>query len=244
MIRAAYGIHYDQSSLAISEGLYFSAPYYNLNVYYPIEGLYNLSLSNPFPSNFPYPYPASATAFERNLRTPYIQQWNFGIQRQTGKSRVAEIDYVGSKGTRLIDSRDINQGLPSTNPNYLRPNPYFADVDIIESNANSIYHSLQARFEQRLSKGLSALASYTYSKSIDDASGFFTTTGDPNFPQNSYDLSAERGRSDFDIRQRFTLSYAYDLPIAKGHRWLGGWQSFGVLTFQTGQPFTVMLLSG
>jgi len=242
VIRAAYGIHYDQSSLAISEGLYFSAPYYNLSVFYPIEGLYNLSLSNPFPNDFPYPYPASATAFERNLRTPYIQQWNFGIQRQVGKSRVAEIDYVGSKGTRLIDSRDINQGLPSTNPNNLRPNPYFSDVDIIESNGNSIYHSLQARFEQRLSKGLSALASYTYSKSIDDASGFFTTTGDPNFPQNSYDLSAERGRSDFDIRQRLTLSYAYDLPIAKGHRWLGGWQSFGVLTFQTGQPFTVMLV--
>ena len=243
VIRAAYGIHYDQSSLAISEGLYFSAPYYNLNVFYPIEGLYSLSLSNPFPNNFPYPYPASATAFERNLRTPYIQQWNFGIQRQVGKSRVAEIDYVGSKGTRLIDSRDINQGLPSTNPNNLRPNPYFSDVDVIESNANSIYHSLQARFEQRLSKGLSALASYTYSKSLDDASGFFTTTGDPNFPQNSYDLSAERGRSDFDIRQRLTISYAYDLPIATGHRWLGGWQSFGVLTFQTGQPFTVALLS-
>ena len=61
-------------------------------------------------------------------------------------------------------------------------------------------------------------------------------------PQNSYDLSAERGRSDFDIRQRFTLSYAYDLPVLKGHRWSGGWRSFGVLTFQTGQPFTVALL--
>ena len=243
MIRAAYGIHYDQSSLAIGEGLYFSAPYYNLNVYYPIQGLYNLSLSNPFPSNFPYPYPASATAFQRDLRTPYIQQWNFGVQRQLGKSRVAEIAYVGSKGTRLIDSRDINQAHPSTNPNNLRPNPYFSDVDIIESQGNSIYHSLQARFEQRLSKGLSALASYTYAKSIDDASGFFTTTGDPNFPQNSYKLSAERGRSDFDIRQRFTVSYAYDLPIATGHRWLGGWQSFGVLTFQTGTPFTVALLA-
>jgi len=243
VVRAAYGIHYDQSSLAIGEGLYFSAPYYNLNVYYPIQGLYNLSISNPFPSNFPYPYPASATAFERGLRTPYIQQWNFGIQRRLGKARMAEIAYVGSKGTRLIDSRDINQAHPSTNPNNLRPNPYFSDVDIIESQGNSVYHSLQARFEQRLSKGLSALASYTYAKSIDDASGFFTTTGDPNFPQNSYDLSAERGRSDFDIRHRFTLSYAYDLPIATGHRWLGGWQSFGVLTFQTGQPFTVALLA-
>ncbi len=242
VFRAAYGIHYDQSSLAPGEGLYFSAPYYNLNVYFPIQGLVNLSISNPFPSNFPFPFPASATAFERGLRTPYIQQWNFGIQRQLGKSRVFEIAYVGSKGTRLIDSRNINQPKPSTNQQNPGPNPRFSDIDVIESQANSVYHSLQARLQQRLSNGLSLLASYTYSKSIDDASGFFSTTGDPNFPQNSYDLSANRGRSDFDIRQRFTLSYAYDLPIFKGHRFLGGWQSFGVLAFQTGQPFTVALL--
>jgi hypothetical protein len=242
VVRAAYGIHYDQSSLAPGEGLYFSAPYYNLNVYFPIEGVFTPSLSDPFPSNFPYPYPASATAFQRNLQTPYYQQWNFGIQQQIGKYEVLEVAYVGTKGTHLIDSRDINQPQPSTNPNYERPNPEFADINIVESAANSIYHSLQARFQQRLFAGATFLASYTYSKSIDDASGFFSTAADPNFPQNSYDLSAERGRSDFDIRHRFVESFAYDLPIARGHRWLGGWQTFGVITLQTGQPFTVALL--
>jgi hypothetical protein len=241
-VRAAYGIHYDQSSLAPGEGLYFSAPYYNFNLYYPVPGLVNLSLANPFPSGFPFPYPGSAIAFQRDLRMPYAQQWNLGVQRQLGKSRVLEIAYVGSKGTHLTDSRNINQPRPSVNQQNPGPNPSFSEIDIIESQANSIYHSLQARLQQRLWHGLSLLASYTYAKSIDDASGFFNTTGDPNFPQNSYDLGAERGRSDFDIRQRFTLSYAYDLPVFKGHRWLGGWQSFGVLTFQTGQPFTVALL--
>jgi hypothetical protein len=242
VFRAAYGIHYDQSPLAPGEGLYFSAPYYNFNLFYPIQGLVNLSLTNPYPSNFPFPYPGSAIAFQRDLHTPYIQQWNFGVQRQLGKSRVLEVAYVGSKGTHLIDSRNINQPPPSVHQQNPGPNPYFSEIDIIESQANSAYHSLQARLQQRLWRGLSWLASYTYAKSIDDASGFFNTTGDPNFPQNSYDLSAERGRSDFDIRQRFTLSYAYDLPFSKGHRWRGGWQSFGVLTFQTGQPFTVALL--
>jgi len=242
VFRAAYGIHYDQSSLAPGEGLYFSAPYYNFDLYYPIQGLVNLSLSDPFPSNFPFPYPGSAIAFQSNLRTPYVQQWNFGVQRQIGEQRVLEIAYVGSKGTHLIDSRNIDQPQPSVNQENPGPNPNFSEIDIIESQANSTYHSLQARLQQRLWQGLSLLASYTYAKSIDDASGFFNTTGDPNFPQNSYDLSAERGRSDFDIRQRFTLSYAYDLPLFKRHRWRGGWQSFGVLTFQTGQPFTVALL--
>ena len=240
--RAAYGIHFDQSPLAPGEGIYFSAPYYNFSLYYPIQGLVNLSLENPFPSNFPFPYPGSAIAFQRNLRTPYMQQWNFGVQRSLGNPRVLEIAYVGSKGTHLIDSRNINQPRPSTNRQNPGPNPSFSEIDVIESQANSTYHSLQARFQQRLSKGLSMLASYTFAKSIDDASGFFNTTGDPNFPQNSYDLSAERGRSDFDIRQRFTLGYAHDLPAFKGHRWMGGWQSFGVLTFQTGRGFTVALL--
>jgi hypothetical protein len=244
VFRAAYGIHYDQSPLAPGEGLYFSAPYYNFNLYYPIQGLVNLSLTNPFPSNFPLPYPGSAIAFQRDLGTPYAQQWNFGVQWQLGKSRVFEMAYVGSKGTHLIDSRNINQPQPSVNRQNPGPNPYFSEIDIIESQANSTYHSLQGRLQQRLWRGLSLLASYTYAKSIDDASGFFNTTGDPNFPQNSYNLSAERGRSDFDMRQRFTLSYAYDLPVFKGHRWMGGWQSFGVLTLQTGQPFTVALLPG
>ena len=242
VLRAAYGVHYDQSSLAPGEGLYFSAPYYNFNLYYPVQGLVNLSLADPFPSDFPFPYPGSAIAFQSGLRTPNVQQWNFGVQRQLGKSRVFEIAYVGSKGTHLIDSRNINQPQPSVNQQNPGPNPYFSEIDIIESQANSVYHSLQARLQQRLWRGLSLLVSYTLAESIDDASGFFNTTGDPNFPQNSYDLSAERGRSDFDMRQRFTLSYAYDLPVLKGHRWSGGWQSFGVLTFQTGQPFTVALL--
>jgi len=241
-LRAAYGIYFDQSSLAPGEGIYFSAPYYKFNVYYPVPGLVNLSLTNPFPSNFPFPYPGSAIAFQRNLRTPYMQQWNFGVQLQLGYARVIEIAYVGSKGTHLVDSRNINQPQPSINQPNPGPNPNYSEIDIIESQANSTYHSLQARFQQRLWQGLSMLASYTFAKSIDDASGFFNTTGDPNFPQNAYDLSAERGRSDFDIRQRFTLSYGYDLPLLKGHRRLGGWQSYGVIAFQTGAPFTVALL--
>ncbi len=241
VIRGAYGIHYDQSSLAPGEGLYFSAPYFTLNLFIPFQGLPPVILENPFPAGFPQFLGASATAFQRDLRTPYLQHWNFGVQQRLGGSRVLEVAYVGSKGTRLFDSRDINQPLPSNAPQYVRPNRAFEDIDIIESQGNSIYHSLQTRFEQRFSHGLSALASYTYGKSIDNTSGIFSSAGDPNFPQNSRNLAAERGRSNFDVAHRFVLSYGYDLPIAKGNRLLGGWQTFGVMSFQTGQPFTVAL---
>jgi hypothetical protein len=91
------------------------------------------------------------------------------------------------------------------------------------------------------------LASYTWSKSLDDASNFFSSAGDPNFPQDSYNVRAERGRSNFDLRHRLALSYSYDLPFRKfDSRWLtaltGGWQTYGILTFQSGRPFTVALL--
>jgi hypothetical protein len=252
VVRAGYGIYYDQSSLAPGEGLYFSPPYFNFNVYYPLGPTAPLLLDNPFPSNFPLPTPSSALAFQRDLRTPYVQQWNFNIEHALGGSRMVEVGYVASKGTGLIGARDINQPQPTPAPTYVRPVPQFADINLVESNRNSVYHSLQARLEQRLDFGLSLLASYTWSKSIDNDSSFFSSAGDPNYPQNSYNLRAERGLSNFDVRQRVAVSYSYDLPFGSGRallydggllsRVLSGWKTLGILQFQTGQPFTVALL--
>ena len=85
---------------------------------------------------------------------------------------------------------------------------------------------------------LSGLVSYTYGKSTDDASGFFTSAGDPNFPQDSRNPAAEYGRSSFDVRHRAAVSLAYDLPFT-GSTWVEDWQLQGVLTVQSGRPFTV-----
>jgi hypothetical protein len=241
VIRAAYGIYYDQSALAPSEGLYFNAPYYDFHLYQTLPQ-FPLLLHDPFPSNYPFPIPASALAIQRDLATPYIQHWNANIQQEFGKNRVLEVGYVASKGSKLISPRDINQPQPSASASYQRPNPRFDDIAILESRGNSIFHSLQTKFQQRLTAGLAVLAAYTYGKSIDDGSGFFASTGDPNFPQNSYDLRAERGLSNFDVRHRATISYSYNLPLG-GNRWLRGWQTHGSLAFQTGRPFTVALLS-
>jgi len=134
-----------------------------------------------------------------------------------------------------------------------RPNPRFDDINLLESRANSNYHALQARYQQRLSRGFSGLVSYTWSKSIDDASNFFSSAGDPNFPQNSYNVRAERGRSNFDVPHRLSVSYSYLFPFGKGRTYLAdsgwattlltGWETFGIVTMQSGRPFTVALLS-
>ena len=255
VLRAGYGVYYDQSPLAPGEALYFNAPYFDFNLFFSLPGL-PLTVNNPFPSFFPFPLPDSALAIQRDLRTAYMQQWSATVQQQLGRSRVLEIAYVGSKGTNLLSARDINQPAPSVLPPGLpfvpRPNPRFDDITEIESRASSRYDSLQARFQQRLDSGLALLASYTWSKSTDDASNFFSSAGDPNFPQDSNNPQAERGRSNFDVRHNLSVSYSYDLPFGKGQAhladrgWvstlLSGWQSFGIVSIRSGRPFTVALL--
>ncbi|HKY04722.1 MAG TPA: carboxypeptidase regulatory-like domain-containing protein, partial [Blastocatellia bacterium] len=155
VLRAGYGIYYDQSALAPGEGLYFSPPFFDLSLFFTVQGVTTVTLNDPFPANFPIPLPDSTIAFQRDLRTPYMQHWNVNIQQQLGRSRVLEVGYVGSKGSKLIAARDLNQPLPSPvfpNP---RPLPQFDDINIIESRANSIYNSLQVRFQQNLDFGLS-----------------------------------------------------------------------------------------
>jgi hypothetical protein len=255
VVRAGYGVYYDTSPLAPGEALYFNKPYFDFNLFFPLPGL-PLTLSDPFPAFFPFALPDSAQAIQRDLRTPYMQHWNLNVQRELGHNRILEVGYVGSKGTKLLSARDLNQPQPSALPPGLpfvpRPIPQFDEINTIESRASSNYHSLQARLQQRLSAGLTLLTSYTWSKSIDDASNFFPSAGDPNYPQNSYDLRAERGRSNFDVEHRLSVSYVYDLPFGKGRAYLAdngawskilsGWQTSGIVTLQSGRPFTVALL--
>ncbi len=148
---------------------------------------------------------------------------------------------------RCITGRDLNQPRPSAQAPNLRPNPFFSDITILESAGRSSYNSLQLQFEQRNVSGLSLLAAYTLGKSEDDASGFFTSAGDPNFPQDSLDLEAEYGRSSFDVRHRLSVGFAWELPFGEARdgfvgALLSDWQLSGVVTLQSGRPFTVALL--
>jgi len=251
VVRGGYGIYYDQSALAPGEGLYFNQPFFDFRLFFPIpEQNVFLSLDDPFPGTFPVPVPPSALTFQRDLATPYLHQWNVGIQREIGNGRTLEVAYVASRGRSLIRGRDINQPRPSPSVPNLRPNPLFADIIAIESMARSEYDALQVRFQERLSAG-AVLVSYTLADSTDDASGFFTSTGDPNFPQDNNAPEAEHGPSGFDVRHRFTATFSYELPFGPGHRlasrgWtaalFGDWQAAGIISLRSGAPFTVTLL--
>ncbi|MBZ5652607.1 MAG: TonB-dependent receptor [Acidobacteriia bacterium] len=190
-------------------------------------------------------------SLDPRLRTPYNQQWHFGVQYQLPADTVFEVSYAGSRGLKLFafyngnqavptadqeapfaPRRPVKKALPGAGPCELDTpdncDPAFdTTIATFRSNAFSNYHSLQARLEKRLSHGLQFQGSYTYSHALDTASsanlGSFATGDfrDQRFPNLEY------GNADFDIRHRFVFSYAYDLPFGKGQ--LFGGNATGIL---------------
>jgi hypothetical protein len=146
-----------------------------------------------------------------------------------------------------VNQRRLYSGCTLANPN----NCIYSSVGEIASVANSNYNALETSLRKRFSHGLSFLASYTWSHSIDDVSSFNITgsasqpvAGENDLAQNPFDLAAERGRSMFDSHHRFVLSYQWSLPfLGHSHSWygrvLGNWQLNGILTAMSGGPFTV-----
>jgi hypothetical protein len=246
VVRGGYGLYFNQGALATGEGLYFNPPYYDFRLYAlhldPRTGVPPVALHDPFPKDYPVILPPPVTAYQRDLQTGRLEHWSVSVQRQLGGRRVVEAAYVGSRGNDLIAARDLNQPRPSPIPGYQRPNPAFDDVTFIESRGTSHYNALQLKFQQRFDRGLSLLSAYTFGKSTDDASGFFASTGDPNFPQDSLHPELEKGRSSFDLRHRFSLSFSWELPGGSAVSLLRDMELQGILTFQSGPPFTVALL--
>ena len=251
VVRAGWGVYYNFSDLATGQGIYFNPPFFNALLFFPSQ-LAPLTINQPWPEGQAAPLPPSVTTYDQNLRTSYAQQWNFTVQSELFKDTVLSIGYNGTRGTKLVGARDINQAQPSpAQPNY-RPLPTFSDINLIASGFDSVYHSLQAQFQCRLQSGLTGLFSYTWAKSIDNASNFFASAGDANYPQDSNNIAAERARSSFDVPHRFTGSFVYQLPFGPGKalgsdwsgaaaRLLSGWQLNGIVSLQTGQPYSVAL---
>jgi len=144
----------------------------------------------------------------------------------------------------VIDNFILPNGIAAI-PNVART-PFFGYAQLFqaEDTISSHYNSLQAKLDKRFSHGLSLLGAYTWSHSIDGASVFFGSGANATtiFPQDNYNLKAERGNSDFDIRHRLSLSVLYELPTARAlPKLLGnGWQVGAILSLQTGQPFSVL----
>jgi hypothetical protein len=217
-------------------------------------------LSNPRPNYFPatpgFVLPAN------DLATPYAQHWGLTVERELKRNLLVSLAYVGTKGTNLLRFAHPNLGpnaIPvidgsilsgaeinftgtfvSPGEGFRRRFPLLGSFTSIESDVNSNYHGLQAESTLRLTRGVQFTAAYTWSHAIDEVSDIFDLAGARSLPQNSLDRRGERGDANFDVRHRFVQSFIWDLPALGKNRFLGGWQLAGVLTLQTGQPFTVI----
>ena len=213
-------------------------------------------LSQGFPANsLTDPNTPQLFTLDPKLITPYVDQWHISTQYQLPFETLFEITYAGSKGTKLYAFLNGNQAAPSAVPGAdtasRRPIPTInAGISLFNSTANSEYHSLQLRAEKRFSKGLSFLAAYTWSHSLDEASN--ANLGAQNNDGYRWFVHPEweHGNSDFDIRHRLALSYIYELPFGHGQhfganasgaaeRVIGGWQVGGITSLSTGNWFTV-----
>ncbi len=271
VVRAAYGIFYDPYYTGQGGPLQSpnSAPPY---LQTPQAGFPVASFSDPFGGvnmfDGGFAQPMTLLTLDKNLRLPYAQDWNLGVEKSFGGDWLLEAGYVGTKGTKLPRFIEGNPAVfipgQSTEDNVNERRLYsgctldpasppcnFASVGLIAGIANSTYHALEVSLKKRFSHGLSFLSSYTLSKTLDDVSSFNITgsasqsvAGENDLAQNPFDLEAEHGRSMFDARHRLVLSYQWSMPFFKhpenwyGHI-LGNWQVNGITTLMSGTPFTV-----
>jgi len=240
VLHAGYGVFYDTTILEANSGLYFNPPYFELSLFFP-SAQRLLTLRDPFPAGGGIRPAASLNTIQPDYRTAYAQHWNVAVEQELWRRVVVRAAYAGSKGTKLLRRRDINQ--PGPRPgmvNANRPIPGFGAITFFESGSSSTFHSGQLSVERRFRPGVTFSAAYTFAKSLDDMSELLASSGDSSFPQNSHDLRSERGRSNFDIRRRLVFYASYDLPLGRS-RLARGWQAHAIGAVQSGPPLTPAL---
>lgn len=206
------------------------------------------------------------SSYERDPHRAYAQQWNFNVQRQIGASWLLEAGYSGAKGVHLLNRYDGNFAPPG--PGNINANRPIRSIVIPPSgfvasplggvyrnvfNGNSNYHALVAKIEKRLSKGLTLLSSFTWSKAIGDVCSDAADGNASNCGfQNPLNMRAERSLDNQDQRYRFSTSALYDLPVGRGRRWgaqmpryldalAGGWGLGGIFSVRAGMPYSIVV---
>ncbi|HEV3201430.1 MAG TPA: hypothetical protein VGZ73_26200, partial [Bryobacteraceae bacterium] len=246
VVRGGYGIYYANSLLnPIRNDL--------TNVYpFAVSQTFNrvasqpqaLTLGDPFPAKLAsLPGVTNANGFELHPRPQYLQGYSFSIERQLGAVTTLEVEYTGSRGTHLERQYDLNQPFRSAalrlpNGTFPRPFPGFGTINFYAFGSNSVYNAGSVTLRRIFRNGFFYGLTYVYGKSIDNASQVSgSSAGDYPGAQDSRDLRAERGRSDWDNGHSLLMFGSYVLPL-RGGPWVRGWQISTTARLYTGQPFT------
>ncbi|HEX3743836.1 MAG TPA: carboxypeptidase regulatory-like domain-containing protein [Bryobacteraceae bacterium] len=242
VLRAGFGIYTNQAAYSVLQNLAENMPFFLLktvaNGATPEYTTQDILSFNPTGV-------IGANGVSHNFAIEYNEVWNAALQQRLAANSSIEVDYIGSR-TIHADSATV-QNVPSVYGG-VRPYPQLAAFSSIRWDGWATFQALDLRYSYRFSRGLSFDASYTWSKSIDDASDAGITNAEYNLPQDPFAMPLEKGLSSFDHRQRVTLDAVYDLPFGRHSSGLmrgltGGWRGSTIFLVQSGSPFTVNLSS-
>jgi hypothetical protein len=243
VVRASFGIYTNQAAYSVLQNLAENVPFFLLKTVgntatTPTYTAQNILAANPTGV-------IGANGVNHNFAIEYNEVWNATVQRAITPSTTVEAEYIGSRTVHADSSTAVNVPMTFGGP---RPYPDLNAFTTIRWDGWATFQGLTLKAVRRFTNGLSFYSTYTWSKSIDDASDAGTTNAEYNLPQNVYAPASEKADSSFDHRHRLTANAVYDLPFAKSshgwlHRAVGGWRASGSLTIQTGAPFTVNLSS-
>jgi hypothetical protein len=255
VVRAGFGISFDQTQFNELQFESFGTPFFNLqNIVQPVSNPLPQYVvgQNVFPNvtvpaitpGFVPPQGSGPFSTEAVMKTPTVYQWTFDIERTFAKNWVLEMGYAGSTGKHLSRRYDADQcSVPTSlicDPTAKRF-PNLSELFLTTGGAKSNMHSFNVRAERRFANGVSVLAAYRWMKSLDTDSG--ASWASPT--ERTACLNCDYGPSDFDIRHRFVSSAVWDLPFGRGKPFasgagrladlaVGGWSLSAITTFQTG----------
>ncbi len=258
IVRGGYGYYYSLFERFGSENQLALNPPFLINKTPAVPGNSKVPVliaQNGFPAGFVDPtkfdptqlQPYHIRAVNPHQPAPNVQQWSFGFQRELPMRFTADVNYVGTKSTHLDVLNDLNQ--PTFNNGIttnVSPFPKFGYIEYQNSIGFGNYNGLEATVSRRFSDGFSFRAAYTYSHSLDNAPQELENNS--GAPPDGRNYRGWYGRSDFDIPQRVSFNYLYELPFGKGKQFahegvlsyiVGGFRTSGVYTYYQGRPFTI-----
>jgi Carboxypeptidase regulatory-like domain len=229
VFRGGFGVFYDlgYGSIGIATASFPNvATIFRSDVAFPLDA----ATAAPPPLSL-IPPVSRIEVTDRNLKLPDTLQWNFAVEQAFGGNQTISASYLGAAGRRLLRRSTL-----------MNLNPNFPQITITKNGASSAYHALQLQYKKRISKGLQALASYTWAHSVDNASSDY-----PEFfaPDTRIDPRQDRGPSDFDVRHSFDAAVSYNIPAPSpgviGREILRNWSVDTVFTARSATPIDVMV---
>jgi len=251
VIRSGFGIYTNQAAYSIIQNAALNLPFYFAKTVTNNGTLCGGAVCNTeeilgVPANGS----VSANNINHDYKIEYNNVWNLSVERALSSTTSFQAQYIGSYTVHADNETYQNlfpdDGLNPATGLHVRPIPQMSGFPSVTWDGWEKYNALALTFTQRVWRGFTLNSTYTWSKTLDDASNPGADNAGPNFPQDPANLAAEKGLSDFDHRNRFVTNFLFQIPLLRNssgwvHTAFSGWEVGGIWTLQSGAPFTVNL---